>query len=59
VVDDLGQDRSRTSGLTVQPRSASRGRTSSTARVIVERSAPSPWACAELAAVSWLPSGEV
>lgn len=32
--------RNRTPGLTVQPRSASRGRTSPTARVMVERSTP-------------------
>ncbi|OEV21913.1 hypothetical protein AN221_02870 [Streptomyces nanshensis] len=41
--------RSRTSGLTVQPRSASRGRTSPTARVMVERSTPN-----QQASTSWV-----
>jgi hypothetical protein len=41
--------RSRTPGLNVQPRSASRGRTSLTARVMVERSTPN-----QQARLEWL-----
>ncbi|EST18299.1 hypothetical protein M877_39095 [Streptomyces niveus NCIMB 11891] len=41
--------RSRTSGPTVHPRSASRGRTSLTARVMVERSTPN-----QQASTSWV-----
>lgn len=43
------KERSLTSGLTVQPCSASRGRTSPTARVMVERSTPN-----QQASTSWV-----